>query len=93
MTVTTLNRVPATLTYYAPPEDGSKPWITNWPGPDGERIKNYKTKAFPFEVEDVRGNEGKYGSSLVFAVVDSEDEQISIISTRRALSSISCPVR
>jgi len=56
----TATTVPANLTYYAPPEDGSQPWITNWPGPDGERIKNYKTKGYPGQIENVRGTEEQY---------------------------------
>jgi len=48
--------VDATLSYFSPPEDGSKPWSSINPDPTtGERASNWKYKTHAVKIENLRG--------------------------------------
>ena len=57
-TMTISNTVTAELKYFAPPSDGSKPWVNiNGDTGTGERSRNFEQVPHHLEIENIRGNE------------------------------------
>jgi hypothetical protein len=57
--------VKATLFYYTPPKDGSRPWSNIHASPEtGVKEKNYESKPFEVLIENIRGNESTCISKL-----------------------------
>jgi hypothetical protein len=53
-------QVKATLVYYTPPKDGSKPWSNiHATAETGRKERNYEEAPFEMLVENVRGSEGE----------------------------------
>jgi hypothetical protein len=60
-TATGPQSVPATLSYFTPPVDGSKPYTyINVDTETGERKRNWVEKKHTVEIENVRGQEADY---------------------------------
>lgn len=49
--------VKATLRYFVPPSDGSKPYSYTYADPTGERRRNYVQEPYEVEIENLRGKE------------------------------------
>ena len=58
MTIPTTDTVPATLFYFSPPADGSKPYFyINADPVTGKRLRNSESIPFEREIENIRGKE------------------------------------
>lgn len=62
--ITTIPRGPitASLTYYSPPPDGSKPYNYVEPQPPGNQQRNYTSSLIPSLITDARGSEPTFST-------------------------------
>lgn len=58
MAIDTADTVTATLHYFSPPPDGSKPYIYINADATGERQRNWVTVPHQVQIENIRGKEG-----------------------------------